>query len=162
MAETEGNSTQIDNEIITFFSELDSLAGPIHLGPLFIETWDEFDTFATTTMDDGRREVKFANLFAVGMNDSRDTGPNKITERTHQYMLILIQQYIDGQTYIDMRAIVEDVLDKLAQNYRPQGPTALVSVSPGSADLDLDKLDNNHVVFRSTITFTALEQIRYT
>lgn len=162
MAATEGNSTQIDNEVLAFFTEIANVSGSIRLGPIVLSTWDDFRAVAMKPTDDEKSELKYGILHAVGVNDSRQTGPNKVVERVHEYQLILLQEYRDEATYSDVRRTLEDVMDKLAQNYRPVGVTALVSVSPGDATLDLDKLDSGHVIFRSTIRFTALEQIRYT
>mgnify|MGYP001562023463 CR=1 FL=1 len=158
---TTGDISNIDQDVLAILNVDQELYGSIFLGRLIQEAWEDFLSVATMQVfvGDTKRIIRFGELYATDVSDSREAAPTKTTERTHSYVLNLYRSYINSDDYVSIRRSVESIMDTLHNNYRPtSGRIHLLST--GLSSLRVEKW-NKYLLYTAEIRFSLLERISH-
>ena len=161
----DGRALDLDNEVLTILGAEAAANGPIHLGWRLKSTWEDFLQLGMVDLtgpgeQTARREVRFAELFTAGVRDDREAAPVKTTERTHEYLLRVYVQAEGLENYHIFRTILENYMDLLHNNSRPDTSLVVVEVFPGEARVVIDNVEG-FAVYRGEITFEVTEYISH-
>lgn len=162
-----GNVTAIDQEVLSILAQGQATTGPLMLGPAVFENRREFEALtksfkAEQSQDRDLVQLKFAALYASRVIDVRDEAATKTTLRTHTYIINTFVQWENQNTYTEARQQVEWFMDQLHNNYRPYNTTAFHMIgATQAAELILDQLQDEFLVYRGEIAFEVEERVAH-